>query len=75
MAAGARRALDCDVAVSVTGIAGPGGAVPGKPVGLVWFGLSFGDGTRTVSEVFEGDRDQVRLQSVMRALELVSEAL
>lgn len=75
MAAGARRALDCDVAVSVTGIAGPGGAVPGKPVGLVWFGLSFGDEVRTVSEVFEGNRDQVRLQSVIRALELVSEAL
>lgn len=75
MAAGARRALGCDVAVSVTGIAGPGGAVPGKPVGLVWFGLSFGDEVRTVSEVFEGNRDQVRLQSVMRALELVSEAL
>ena len=75
MAAGARRALDCNVAVSVTGIAGPGGAVPGKPVGLVWFGLSFGDEVRTVSEVFDGNRDQVRLQSVMRALELVSEAL
>lgn len=75
MATGARRALDCDVAVSVTGIAGPGGAVPGKPVGLVWFGLSFGDEVRVVSEVFEGNRDQVRLQSVMRALDLIFEAL
>lgn len=71
MARGARGALGCDVAVSVTGIAGPGGAVSGKPVGLVWFGVSDGHETRTESVVFPGDRSEVRLRSVMHALELL----
>ena len=74
MARGARKALACDVSVSVTGIAGPGGAVPGKPVGTVWFGVSAGDGVKTVCERFDGTRDQVRLQSVMKALELLKGA-
>ena len=74
MAEGARKALGADVAVSVTGIAGPGGAVPGKPVGLVWFGLATPAGTTTACETFAGDRSEVRLQSVMRALELLKGA-
>lgn len=75
MAAGARRVLGCDVAVSVTGIAGPGGEEPGKPVGTVWFGLSSPDGTVTCRELFAGDRDQVRLQAVRRAVGLLRGAL
>lgn len=71
MAKGARIALGCDVSVSVTGIAGPGGAVPGKPVGLVWFGVSNGAETLTESVVFPGDRSEVRLRSVMHALGLL----
>ncbi len=74
MACGARSALGCDVSVSVTGIAGPGGAVPGKPVGTVWFGVSSGDSVRTECEHFTGDRNQVRLQSVMKALEMLKGA-
>ncbi len=74
MAEGARKALGCDVSVSVTGIAGPGGAVPGKPVGTVWFGVSDGQTTKTVRECFAGNRAQVRLQSVMKALELLKGA-
>nr|WP_293820924.1 CinA family protein [uncultured Parolsenella sp.] len=71
MAEGARTALGCDLSVSVTGIAGPGGAEPGKPVGLVWFGVSSGAGTRTESVVFPGDRSEVRLRAVRHALQLL----
>ena len=71
MAEGARPALGCDVSVSVTGIAGPGGAEPDKPVGLVWFGVSDGVKTHTESEVFPGGRAEVRLRAVVHALELL----
>lgn len=71
MAEGARRVLGCDVAVSVTGIAGPGGAEPGKPVGTVWFGLATPAGTTTALETFDGSRDEVRRAAVLRALALL----
>ena len=73
MAEGARRVLGCDVAVSVTGIAGPGGEEPGKPVGTVWFGLAGPAGTKSVLRLFEGDRQQVRLAAVLQALALLRE--
>ncbi len=69
MAAGALRHSRADWALSVTGIAGPGGGTPGKPVGTVCFGWAAGDGrvdTQTVH--FAGDREQVRAQSVAHAL-------
>lgn len=75
MAEGSRRACGSDVAVSVTGIAGPGGAVPGKPVGTVWFGLADRTGTRTEVVVFPGDRDQVRAATVRHALSLALEGI
>ena len=60
------------VAVSTTGIAGPGGATPGKPVGMVCFGFAMrnGDGisSRAVTHVFPGDRAQVRQAAVEYAL-------
>lgn len=68
MAKGAREALGADIAVSVTGIAGPGGAVPGKPVGTVWVGVSCAQGTEAQLHHFEGDRDAVRTQTVEAAL-------
>ena len=73
MARGARQALQADVAVSVTGLAGPGGDEFGNPVGLVFIGLS--DETQTLSRryLFFGDREQVRAQAVRAALELVLE--
>ena len=74
MARGARQAMQADVAVSVTGLAGPGGDEFGNPVGLVFIGLS--DETQTLSRryLFSGDREQVRAQAVRAALELVLES-
>jgi nicotinamide-nucleotide amidase len=75
MASGALRRFGSDVAVSVTGIAGPGGAVPGKPVGTVWFGIAGGDEVRTDLQHFEGDRKSVREQAVKHALQLLEQEL
>jgi nicotinamide-nucleotide amidase len=68
MAEGALANSTADVAVSTTGIAGPTGAVPGKPVGTVCFGWARGDITHTERLVFQGDRQSVREQSVAHAL-------
>lgn len=74
MAEGSRRAFSSDVAVSVTGIAGPGGAEPGKPVGTVWFGVATARGTTSLVEHFEGNRSKVREDAVRMALTLAREA-
>lgn len=68
MAEGALANSNADIAVSTTGIAGPSGAVPGKPVGTVCFGWSRGDTTYTERLVFAGDRHAVREQTVAHAL-------
>lgn len=68
MAEGALANSSADVAISTTGIAGPSGAVPGKPVGTVCFGWSRGDTTHTERLVFAGDRQAVREQAVAYAL-------
>jgi nicotinamide-nucleotide amidase len=69
MAEGALANSNADVAVSTTGIAGPSGAVPGKPVGTVCFGWARGDVTYTERLVFAGDRHAVRVQTVAHALQ------
>jgi nicotinamide-nucleotide amidase len=76
MAEGALRVTAAAVAVAVTGIAGPGGGTEGKPVGLVHFACATADGTRAAVERY-GDigRQEVREASVIRALDLVIEAL
>ena len=76
MAEGALSHSLGDIAVAVTGVAGPGGGSPEKPVGLVHFGLAARD-RRTVSRhsIFDGDRGQIRLATVRAALSLISEAL
>ena len=72
MAEGARRLLKTDLAVSLTGIAGPDGGSDEKPVGLVWFGLSTKGGVRTEKAIFRGDRAQVRAQAVTHALGMLT---
>ena len=72
MADGARRLLKADLAVSVTGIAGPDGGSAAKPVGLVWFGLATKDGVRTEKAIFAGDRAAVRAQAVTHALGMLT---
>ncbi len=69
MAAGAIEHSAADIAVAISGIAGPGGAVPGKPVGTVCFGIAIkGNGYQLDTKYFEGDREAVRRQSVAYAL-------
>ncbi len=72
MASGALAFSRADVAVSVTGIAGPGGGSAEKPVGLVYFGLATRDGQLMNYKCqFLGDRDAIRMQVVAEALKLV----
>jgi nicotinamide-nucleotide amidase len=75
MAEGALRRSDAQVAVAVSGIAGPDGASPGKPVGTVWFCVAHrrGQAIDAISRVkfFKGDREAVRRKSVEQGLKLV----
>jgi nicotinamide-nucleotide amidase len=76
MAEGALRASGAEVAVSCTGIAGPGGATPGKPVGLVHLGCATRAGAVITQRcVFPGDRTAVRAATVDQAFALVRRAL
>ena len=71
MAQGARRVLDADIAVSVTGLAGPGGDEYGNPVGTVFIGYCDENQNLSREYHFPGDREQVRSQAVEAALELI----
>jgi len=71
MAKGARAALDTDIAVSVTGLAGPGGDAFGNPVGMVFLAYSDERGETVEKHLFSGDRDAVRQQAMDAALALV----
>jgi len=75
MAAGAVRVSGADVAVAISGVAGPDGGTPGKPVGTVWFAIASGRGAEAAATAvlhrFEGDREAVRRRSVECALQLV----
>jgi nicotinamide-nucleotide amidase len=75
MAAGARERLGADVAVSVTGIAGPGGGSDEKPVGLVYVHAVGPEGARSADFVFPGDRDSIRRRATVTALHLVRRLL
>ena len=76
MAAGALKNSRGDVSVAVTGIAGPTGAAPGKPVGTVWFAWGVRDGPIQSRRFhFQGDRYEVRRQSVAMALQGIIDLL
>jgi len=73
MAAGVRKSVHTDIGVGITGIAGPLGGTPGKPVGLVYIAVSSRRGTVSSKNLFKGSRMQVKKQSANRALEMVKE--
>jgi len=75
MARGARNALKADLAISISGIAGPGGGLPNKPVGTTWYGLVAPDGEWSVLRQFDGDRLQNKSQASEAALQLLMDYL
>lgn len=75
MAAGGRKALGVDICLSDTGIAGPGGETPGKPVGLFYLGLATPEGVWNRKFIFKGDRNENRQQAVAAALKWAIELL
>lgn len=75
MAEGARRALQADVALSVTGIAGPSGGTPAKPVGLVFIGVATPKNVSAKKFLFSGDRASIRQQAADAALKLLLQTI
>jgi PncC family amidohydrolase len=75
MARGVRRVLGADIGISVTGIAGPGGGLPGKPVGLVYICLSARDVERVEKYVWDRDRTGNKWASSEAALQMVIDYL
>jgi len=75
MAQGGRKALDVDICIADTGIAGPSGATPGKPAGLFYIGLSHQTGTYSQKHLFHGDREQNKRDAAEAALTWLKEYL
>lgn len=75
MAAGARRLFDADYALSATGVAGPDGGTPAKPVGLVYVGLAMREGAWARRHTWQGDRRENKVQSAQAALSWLIEHL
>ena len=75
MADGAQRLFSADCAIAVTGIAGPGGGTPDKPVGTVWLAARVHTTTRAVQRVFPGDRHEVRARASQAGLDLLRRLL
>ncbi len=75
MAEGAQRLFSADCAIAVTGIAGPGGGTPEKPVGTVWLAARVHTTTRALRRVLPGDRDDVRRRATQAGLDLLRRLL
>lgn len=71
MARGIRQRMNADIAISVSGIAGPGGGTPEKPVGTTWIGLVAGDIERAEMFQFSGNREQNKNFAVEAALQIL----
>jgi nicotinamide-nucleotide amidase len=75
MAAGARRATGAEIGIGITGIAGPGGGTPEKPVGTVWVAVDVNGTVAARRPVMVGDRDEIRRRAAQAGLEMVRRAL
>lgn len=75
MAAGIRRTSGAEIGIAVTGIAGPGGGTPRKPVGLVFIALSRARGTTVARNLFFGRREDVKFQASQKALDMIRKSL
>lgn len=75
MAGGVRLALNADVGVATTGIAGPGGGTAEKPVGLVYIAVAVGERIECQRHVFNGDRSSIKAQTAVAALQLLLDVL
>jgi len=75
MAFGVRRRVGAEVGISITGVAGPGGGTPEKPVGLVWIGVDVAGTCRTHGSRFIGDRAEIRFRSTQAALDMLRRML
>jgi nicotinamide-nucleotide amidase len=75
MASAARHRLGAEIGVAITGIAGPGGGTPEKPVGTVWIVVEVGDVARALRTLFVGDREEIRERAAQSALDMIRRAL
>src|SRR5205809_3014210 len=75
MAEGVQRQFAVDAAIAVTGIAGPTGGTPEKPVGTVWLAARYGSETRALKRIFPGDRAEIRARAAQAALDLLRRLL
>jgi PncC family amidohydrolase len=75
MAQNIKKHMKTEIGLSITGIAGPGGAMKNKPVGLVYIGFSWWKQTCVKQFIFPGNREQIRLKACQAALELLQDEL
>ncbi len=75
MALGVRKASGCDIGIATTGIAGPDGGTPQKPVGLVYIACAYKDKVVVRRYIFDGSRYQIRYSAVKRAFSLISDTI